>query len=645
MSEVTTGIRAENLIKSTELESFRSTAAKALKMAGVLESKSEEGGALNPETAKLIDAMIPFMFDHGSRKVLPAVVPLPTPDEIAIEGLRYINEELPPIPVLSSAVLPYIIGADKRLVSIDGTGVYSHNEISGLEADRALRRLLTTLVDAHTKTNSEVVARFSGDLFVIVSQDEGQESILPQVRRHLESIESGRNFAWERNFLASFRRGENGQIVLDIARMHVSDPQITKQQIERPKPNESLTKRISRLKANHPELDNLIKLIQAEPLGSRGVLLGIVESSLYDRLLQGVAEKNSTDDFRVRVFTDSEDFTEHLTKNNIKLGKLDIASVLKTANGEPGFGEKAGDALLICVFEMMVNQIKVKFPDINEVSVMRRWGDYFFADNLENLQSIGKELLMRFKRTPYAVIRPKPGKTEEFTVKFVDRPPEVQPGEKMLIIPLMPMFAVDREINIVPIDPGTDKATAVMMKDLNDRQMGTRMKVIDDSLRHTRGRIILEFLENATAPLVDFLLFKSFNPQDKKRGLPRLRGDWKASEDQIENLLQLQQQVVKDLAPENAAKMSERVAIMPVSLMNRIVGAFHRLAANVVKGQSFHRIENGVEILTYETVKAMDEDTDRLLARTEPRAKTESPRLPTAKLGLPPRKNLRWEEV
>ena len=95
------------------------------------------------------------------------------------------------------------------------------------------------------------------------------------------------------------------------------------------------------------------------------------------RNVQPVAEKLSDKKFKVLAYRDVYDMTEHFAGQEIDMLKIDVASLLKKINDTPGLGTDIGDEYLRVLFTKVVESIKNQNPDLKEIGILRRWGDFF----------------------------------------------------------------------------------------------------------------------------------------------------------------------------------------------------------------------------------------------------------------------------
>lgn len=565
--------RAEQRIPETFLTRFNFEAYKALKMVGLkLEGNFNE---LSIDNKRLVERMMPFVIDQGCMGRLDGLNPLPEEFIKADEKLYYDNRPLDPVAVMSSAVMPFLV-KNKSLVfgSVDGEGIYSHNEVSNLEADRAIRRMLVHLrngglfIYGPNENNGNAIVRFKGDHFVVAwnklwgeKTDDRLKKIIDQEieRLKIENIE-GNNIGK----LASFRINERGELLLDSVRMHREDSEISEETVQSFKFEGSLKVRQKRIVETHPEQESLIQMIASRSEEEQEALTGILEESLFDPRLQGVVDKYNklfkARGVRIQAFKEISDLQNHIIAEQSGFAKLDLASSLKSINSEMGFGEEAGDQFLMSLFDQMVKRLGDNLPRLEKVNVVRRWGDFYFVDDRENCDNIARQLLMMFQETPYAIIKKnKKGSKEKYAVSFVEKPP-IEIDDSVYVLPLMPIVGLDENVRLHKIEPGTESITADSMRFANEIMFSARMKAVDEEVRNLRPRLIGERLESMDAVDIEFVLFKMFNPTDVKRGLVRLRKLLNAGDEDIKIMITLKEKII-DKVGEHAGS-SARINVL-----------------------------------------------------------------------------------
>ncbi|MCL4363723.1 hypothetical protein M1328_00620 [Patescibacteria group bacterium] len=617
-------LRPEQKIPDEYKKAFSFETFKALRMAGIKLGEADEFLQLSREDARLVEAMMPYTIDHGCLNYLEPLHPLPKDYDKKRPDLSYDNGVLDPVPVLSSSVLPYLAqNGELNFASVDGEGIYSHNEVNNLEADRVIRKMLLALKNqfALAQATRSSILRFKGDHFVVVD-----ENVKPDINYFIDKVRLDRFDARSAEKFTGFRIDPSGRILLDAIRMHEEKTEINERTVTPFEKSKDIKSRSNRLLKNHPELKYLVDLIGGKDQNEADILLGIVEGNLFDPRLQKVAEKYDSKNFKVRVFNDMEDMQNHVVSDNSGFVKFDFASSLKSVNAEPGFGEKAGDAVLTGIYDQMLKTIRKKLPAVKEITGLRRWGDFYFIDEKGTCGDIARTLLEQFGNTPYLLIKKTDDKHEKFHVSFIKKPPR-QLGSDSYIIPLLPIVGIDEEIRLQHIDRGTDISTADAIRTANELTFSTRLKVVDEEIRNMRARMISERLDKLDAVDIEFILFKMMNPDDSKRGLVRLRKLLEASDDEIAQMKSLLDDIKSkaDGAPSSRKRVEvirEMIKNGSASL-NGYLNLLFDATRRMISREEYKKYHNGVRTLTSEGAIAEVEDIKKkeeadLLSRTKP---------------------------
>jgi len=510
-----------------------------------------------------------------------------------------------------------------HFASLDGEGIYGHNEVSSLEADRAIRKMLHAVKKQFAKaqaTNS-IILRFKGDHFIIAD-----ESIDPNIDYFIKSIQIENLKPDELKALSSFRVSSTGEILLDVVRMHKENAELTEASVKPSEESKNIYKKISRLKQYHPELKNLLSLISEKPEEEALILLGVLEESLFDPRLQKIAEKHTKKGFKVRVYNDMMDMQNHVVSDDSGLLKVDLASSLKSINGEKGFAEEAGDLFLTSVYDRMLTTLQEKKLNIEHVTNLRRWGDFYFIDDKGTCAQISRTMLKMFNETPYAVIKKNIGKKEKFEISFVKTPPE-KLDQDTFVLPLMPIVGLDEAVKLQPIEEGTDILTADAIRINNEITFSTRLKVMDEEIRNMRPRLVSERLDKLQAVDLEFMLYKLFNPNDKKRGMVRLRKLLNASDAQIKKMQNLMEKI-------NSKVPSESMTWERVNLIQEMMKSDSRdirtytnlmfdLTIKIVRKETYQKNHNGIKTLTVEGANTEEQEISFILDRLKPPEPTE----------------------
>jgi GGDEF domain-containing protein len=446
------------------------------------------------------------------------------------------------------------------MVTVDGSGIYSHNEFSALEGDRVIRKLLLKFqsLTQDKAYNSEGegyhLIRWKGDEFLIVksSHERGPDTANVQnLTQHIQRI------IGDKSGLASFRIGKGG-VELIPAEMHLSEDQIKQSDITEKKSKGVLVDRIHQLRRLHPELQFLLHTIKGLDESKQDTLIGIIEGSIYDPLLQPIAthltEKTKT---RVNVLNNIRDLQSHIETTQGVLTKIDIASTLKTLNSEPGFGNDAGDAFIQTIFQKMTEEIIERSPQfIDELNTMRRWGDYYVVSDKKGSEQMMQSINHFFTANPYVVVRAEQGdEGKKFTVSFTDDPNKER-GEGKLILPLMAIIGTDVHINLRDTSQmNTGQRENFMYA--NAQMLGQCMKLLDDEIRDARPEALAIRFQRGFPEDMEFVTHKMLNPTDEKRGTPRLKSIFLASDEELEVLKDLHTSLFSGCA--STAERVERI--------------------------------------------------------------------------------------
>lgn len=620
--------RIEQRIPENYVTRFNFESYKAMRMMGIkMETDFSE---LSAENKKLTQMMMPFLIDHGCMGRLEGLNPVPEKFVKAREDLVYDNRPLDPIPVMSDAVVPFIVKNNElAFTSIDGEGIYSHNEVSNLEADRAIRRMLIRLKNDPTlssgDTVNDAVIRFKGDHFIIARRkfrNDEQGALERDVERVSESLDLRTLPEEEAHKLTSFRIDQNGRTLLDIVRMYRDEAVINDETIKPRETHGKLQNRLNKISELHPELKTLTAMIESRQPDEQSTLIGILEESLFDPRLQEVADKYKKKGLNVHVYKDMADMQNHIIEDESGFAKVDLASSLKSINSEKGFSEDAGDAFLTAIYDRMIGQLKQEIPNLTDVTTMRRSGDFYFIEEKMSCGDMANAFLKMFHEAPYAIIRKntRANAKNKFTVSFVKTPPEYM-DDNSYILPLMPIVGVDHDIRLQKIDPGTEIPTADAIRVANEMTFSSRVKVMDEEVRNMRPRLMSERLDKLRAADIEFMLFKMMNPTDHKRGLLRLRKLLNATDQDIKDMTELLNQV--NMMAGEGASSSRRVNVISDLLrskddwVRRYANKIFDLTLDVISRQPYKSNHNGISTHTVETAISDKEEVNRLLDRTK----------------------------
>lgn len=626
--------RPEQRIPEIFLRTFYYETYKVLRMLGInLEDSFEE---LSIDNERLVQRMMPFIIDRSCMAPLDGLNPFPKEFTKVDERFYYDNQPLYPVPVISSAVLPFFVKTGNFVFSsVDGENIYSHNLVSHLEGDRALRRMLSYLRKKlfncdFIRDNQKVIVRFKGDKFVIVSTklpEDETNHLDNQIRQVIDSLKTENVNKEDIGQLASFRINEEGILVLDLVRMHQEDSEISERTVQAFKFKGDFNARQRKIIETYPEQSSLIEMIALRTTDEQEVLTGILEESLFDPRLQRVVDiynyllRRKSGNIRIRVFTEIDYMQNHISANQSGFLKLDLASSLKSVNSEIGFEEEAGDQFLTSLFNKIIGRLS-NLPRLKEINVVRRWGDFYFIDDKENYNDIAIELLMMFRETPYAVIKKnREGSRKKFTISFVKEPP-VDVDNSVYVLPLIPVIGLDEDIKLQRIESGTDFITADYMRHANEVTFSTRMKVVDREIAVLRLRAIGERLERMNPFDIEFILFKMFNPADVKRGLARLKNLLNATNEDIQIMIDLQKILNHQVG--NDSSSSARVnAIMKIKtiktyesmLLTLYLNTMFNLINKILSLQSLIVEHNGVRLMTVNDAANLQEENEKYLDR------------------------------
>lgn len=482
---------------------------------------------------RISETMTPYILDSGS------IYPLePLNEEIYPHnhknplGLTYINDELTPQPVLSTIAGSLAIDGSKEIWWIDGNNMYSANEVSeksNLVGDRMLRRLAELFF---SQLKDVELTRYQGDGFLISRESNYLTSLKQDIEKIQEQIKSDSAL---RNKLSAFFKTSDG-IELNIGDFNLKK-ELPSLIVERDKKviKKDLPKRINKLLEYHPEFKTLTEDLKSLTIEENSKIMEILEKSVFDHVVQPLAEKLSDKNFKILAYRDVHDMTEHFAGKEIDMLKIDIASMLKKINDSPGLGKDVGDEYLRVLFAKIVNSIRKENPGLNEIGILRRWGDFFIPMKKGQAELIKKQLEKIFNEECWYLTID--GNNKKPTLNFISKDDK---KKHKSILSVMPIIEFKTNIHLEPTQ-NIKETTQFEARKNNDKIIGISMNDLDENVRHLRPKKTKERILDPRCTQIDWnhLAETMINPLDKKRGLPRLINVYKATPEEIDELNQV----------------------------------------------------------------------------------------------------------
>jgi len=479
---------------------------------------------------RISETLTPFVLDPGSIYPLEGLNSEIYPKKFKNPSkLSYQNDKLAAQPALSTVAGSMMIDNNKEVWWIDGKNMYGANEVSeksNLVGDRMLRRLAELFF---SKIKNIELTRYQGDGFLI-SSDKNIGNLEEEIRKIQEQIKTDPGL---RNKLSAFFKVD-GNILLDIGDFNLKKetPSLI---VERDRRNNlvDLNKRIHKLLEYHPEFKTLTDDLDKLSIDEGSKIIEILEKSVFDHVIQPVAEKLSDKKFKVLAYRDVYDMTEHFAGQEIDMLKIDVASLLKKINDTPGLGTDIGDEYLRVLFTKVVESIKNQNPDLKEIGILRRWGDFFIPMEKGKAKQI-KERLEKIFNEEYWYLTID-GDKKNPNLNFIS---EDDKKKHKAIFPIIPIIGLQTNINLETTNGNNDRKIDFIAIQNNSRTVGEKMNNIDENIRHRRPKEIKKRMGDNRWTQIDwnYLAETMINPFNKKRGLPRLTNVFDASPKEIELL-------------------------------------------------------------------------------------------------------------
>lgn len=481
---------------------------------------------------RIIETLTPYVLDPGSIYPLEELSDeiLPT-KYVNDEKLTYQNNKLAPQEVLSTIAGSMMIDNGKEVWWVDGKNMYSANEVSeksNLVGDRMLRRIAELFF---SKIEGIELTRYQGDGFLI-SRDKNAGNLEEEILNIKKQISTDSEL---RNKLSAFFRID-GNMLLDIGDFNLKKetPSLI---VERDQKNsqEELEIRVNKLLEYHPEFKTLTEDFKTMSLEDRSKVMEILEKSVFDHVIQPVAEKLSEKNFMILAYRDVHDMTEHFAGQEIDMLKIDIASMLKKINDAPGLGTDIGDEYLKVLFTKVVDSIKKDNPNLKEIGVLRRWGDFFIPMEKEQAKLIKEKLEKMFNdECWYLTID---GDKKNPSVNFIR---EDDKKEHKSILSVMPIIGIQTNINLELTKNKDGEVNFDAIKN-NDKKVNIVMNGLDEEVRRSRPKKTKERLKDPRWTQIDWnhLAETMINPLDLKRGRPRLLNIYGATREELTELISL----------------------------------------------------------------------------------------------------------
>lgn len=479
---------------------------------------------------RISETMTPYVLDPGSIHPLGTLT-----DEIYPvnpknpQNLAYQNNILDSQPVLSTIAGSMAMSQDDETWWIDGKNMYSANEVSeksNLVGDRMLRRLAELF---YSRLSDVRLMRYQGDGFLISRNSNYSTSLKKEIKAIQEKIKSDPSL---RNKLSAFFKTSDG-IELGIGDFNLKK-EVPSLIVERDKKTTliDLNRRIDKLLKYHPEFRTLTEDLGCLTIAERSRVLEILEKSVFDHVIQPVAEKLTDKDFEVLSYRDAHDMTEHFSGKEIDILKIDIASMLKKINDTIGLGKDVGDEYLKAIFTKIIDSIKKENHGLSKIGILRRWGDFFIPMEKGQARLIKEKLEEIFnKECWYMTID---GNSKKPTINFISE----DDGKKhKAIFSVMPIIGIQTDIKLESTK--NKKAFEKLEATKNNDEIINRvMNDLDEQVRHLRPDKTEERIDDPRCTQIDWhhIAETMLNPFDKKRGLPRLMNVYKATLEEVELL-------------------------------------------------------------------------------------------------------------
>lgn len=517
-------------INAEKWQTLHSKTASALAILGIKLDRKIENDAM------LISQMMPYVLDHGSMNPLPGHSYLPKIDRNE-DDLEYDNRILESIPVYSSVMAKLILSGrkDYEALWVDGENIYSANRVSQLEGNRVIRKSIS---DIQSQIPESLIFRFDGDGFFVARKKSKKAKLFADVYGAIERLDGDQI---RLQAVASLYKIAEDLIALRPARLHLkssTDSLLTERFSYK---GDLIEKRIIRLINHHPELSRALELIKGKKPAEQDTLLTIIEGSVFDPILQTIAERVSDKENRkVEVFRDAYDYSEHLAGREVHLVKFDFTSVLKSLNDDFKGGYFAGNAYLEEMYSQIIGKIIKSFFENGQgehpQGSFRRWGDlYVEFDAGINPEKIKEEFTTFFVANRYLKVKKTDNGHQSFVGEFCLDPGE---DEGDLIIPLLPVVAITENLRFEATHVDEKDRSAAQNRNLS--RLGTALGRLEEKAQAGKTSVIEERLQDPRCNRHDvlFICNHTLNAWDEKRGLPRLTDDFGATTEEIDQIKQ-----------------------------------------------------------------------------------------------------------
>jgi len=491
------------------------------------------GLALTPEDNDFVHDLIPFVIDPEFLHRIPPLESLPSRNSVCmpVDGIRYQNVALDPVPVLSSVLAALLVAQenDVDVQFVDGQNVYGANVFERHEGRRLLRRAIGFLHDemAADGTAFDIIA-FESDGFLIARRRvPGAAPLEDKVRRIIARMTGAEVQAEEwpaiRDRLATFFVRAHGTVLAPAAvcqeSKHDLELLLTQREIEA---RGTLEERRARLQGRSEGLSSLLEAIARRPVHDQEIVIALVEYRMYDPVLQTVTERLDERTCRVTAFRAPGELLARVRHRSIVCFHVEVMSLLKSINEHPLGGYLAGNEALRAIYVLLATTLQrvLRTSGVEheyDIYTLRRWGDFYVALDRDVVDAcdIRGAIEDAFAMARYIVIEKRETNAETpYAATLLATAPAAAPSR--IVVPLIPVVSRDAELSddllSMPIEqPGHHKRSAI-----DKRLYSTTVPDLD----------------------VAFLADWTLNACDPNRGIPRLVDLLQASDDDVQELSQ-----------------------------------------------------------------------------------------------------------
>jgi len=430
----------------------------------------------------------------------------------------YQNNPLPPLPVLSSALLEPMLktGKYQAMGLVDQDSVYNSNhptnslsrDFSRLNGNRTIRLGLQTLIE---KFPDYEVVRWGGDEYVFLKKTNSpiNNEEVADLRQSVNLIigpntyleEKGRVRLKPITFKTEFFAG-NGL-----------EEKSSERQSEDSRNNSQ--QRIKELQKLRPELASFFSNMlsySSEFHDAFTAVLEILENTYQDKLLHSYAKEFSNDEQAITCYRQAEDFANKLG-NEASAHTLFCARLPNCLRQINKVSYHQGNSAIIKIFKTIVNNL----PDGQNVNFFRRGSDFYFAVRPQNVPSTEKNLKPALDKLAQNILADTVSNTEQ-TITFAvlqrqdiefakDKKPLVLLGQAMDDMAEKENKMVFEQLqNLLNNDKkqGDNKVKQFLIKyfDLSDKRGKRRLEEINRFSKHSNPNFIEELTDSYQALII-----------------------------------------------------------------------------------------------------------------------------------------------